>query len=427
MKLADLAGRRIVVLGVGIDVAAALPRVVAAQPRSLVVVDADPARARAALAAAGLPAGGADLDVLDDLATAPGADVAIRSPGFSPYQPEVKRRIDAGMTTVTPLGLWLCERGDRPAVAVTGTKGKSSTSVLAQLALERLGHPSRLLGNIGVPPWTTDPDTRELVVLEISSYQAADLPLTAPVAVLTALGEDHVGWHGSVEQYLLDKARVFRAPTPSGDRWCGAPAGLALPPAFDGIDFRPVDVPPGDLRASNARVAAAAALAATGGDEAGVASLAADLLDAYPDLPGRFSTVARHGEVEWIDDALASNPLGLAAAVASVGARPVVVIVGGGDRGASIEPVVAALANRRQPTTVVCIDDAASLADRYRAAGATAVVAPDLEAAVAEAAALAERGGVVLFSPGMPTPEAQGTWADRSARFRRAIEGRQLS
>jgi UDP-N-acetylmuramoylalanine--D-glutamate ligase len=136
--------------------------------------------------------------------------------------------------------------------------------------------------------------------------------------------------------------------------------------------------------------------------------------------------VARHGDVEWIDDALASNPLGLAAAVGSVGGRPVVVIVGGSDRGASIEPFLAALAGRPHPTTVVCIDDAATLADRYRGAGAAAVVAPDLEAAVEAAAALAPAGGVVLFSPGMPTPEAQGSWVERSARFRQAIDRRQL-
>jgi UDP-N-acetylmuramoylalanine--D-glutamate ligase len=417
VKLADLAGRRVVVLGIGIDVAAVLPKVLAAGPSSLVVVDADPDRAREAVAGTG------GVDVRGDLADAPPADIALRSPGFSPYQPEVRRRVDQGMVTVTPLGLWLSERGDHPTIAVTGTKGKSSTSVLAQLALSRLGSRAVVLGNIGVPPWTTAPDTADVAVLEISSYQAADLPVTAPVAVLTAIGEDHVGWHGSVAQYLVDKARVFRASTPRGDRWCGVPADVVLPPEFDGVDFHRIEVPRGDLRASNARVAAAAALAITGRDLAGGAALAGDLLADYPDLPGRFSTVARHGDVEWIDDALASNPLGLAAAIGALPGRPLVAIVGGADRGASIEPVLAVLAGRTAPTTVLCVDDATALAGRYRAAGAAVHTVADLEAAVARAVALVEPAGVVLFSPGMPTPAEQGSWVERSARFRHAVGG----
>jgi UDP-N-acetylmuramoylalanine--D-glutamate ligase len=327
------------------------------------------------------------------------------------------------MHTVTPLGLWLSERGDRPAVAVTGTKGKSSTSVLTQLALERLGRPAVVLGNIGVPPWSQPPATDTVPVLEISSYQAADLPVTAPVALLTALGEDHVSWHGSVGRYLADKARVFTAPTAAGRRWSGVPGDVALPAPLDAVSFTRIDVPSGDLRASNARLAAAAALAVSGGDVAGgTVDLAADLLGHYPDLPGRFSTVATIRGVDYIDDALASAPLGLAAALRTLGDRPVAAIVGGADRGAAIDPVLEAIAARRRPTLVLCVDDAASLAHRYRDAGAESDLASDLEAAVAMVATRMPPGSSVVFSPGMPTPTSQGSWSDRSARFRVAVE-----
>ena len=344
MKPADLHGRRVVVLGVGIDVAATLPTLTAAGPSALDVVDADPARARRTLDAAGLDG----VAVHERLADAPPADVAVRSPGFSPYQPEVARRVAEGLVTVTPLGLWLSVRGERPSVAITGTKGKSSTSVLTQVALERLGTPAVVLGNIGVPPWRHAPEMAETAVLEISSYQAADLPFTAAVAALTAVGEDHVDWHGSVPQYHADKARVFTAPLAGdGVRWSGMPAGIDLPEAFAGIDFEVVPAPPGDLRARNARLAAAAALAATGGDRSTLDELAADLEASYPDLPGRFSTVATIGGIDFIDDALGSNPVGLAAALRTLDGRAVSVIVGGTDRGASIEPVLEAIAAAR--------------------------------------------------------------------------------
>lgn len=421
MRLAEVAGQRLLVLGAGIDTVAALPALLAAGPSSVTVVDEKPDAARSALAVAGL----ADLPLVGSLAGAPPADVALRSPGWSPYQAEVEALVAAGLALVTPLGLWLAERGDRPAVAITGTKGKSSTSVLAQLALERLGRPAVVLGNIGVPPWGHEPTTDLVPVLEVSSYQAAGLPVTTAVAGLTALGEDHVSWHGSPERYWADKARLFTAPlAASGRRQSLVPDGVELVGDLAAVPFLRVPVPPADLRASNAHLAAALALAVEGAldlDDPRLADLAAHLLDAYPDLPGRFSTVATVDGVDYVDDALASAPLGLAAALRSLSDRPVVAIVGGADRGAAVDPVLAAADARSAPTTVVWLDDAGALATALEPLGVEVVAAADLEEAVQVAARIAASGSAVVFSPAMPTPADQGNWADRSVRFRAAV------
>lgn len=423
MRLAEVAGRPLLVLGAGIDTVAALPALLAAGPSSVTVVDQEPDGARGALAAAGL----AHLDVVGSLGAAPEADVAVRSPGWSPYQAEVEARVAAGLHLVTPLGLWLAERSDLPAVAVTGTKGKSTTSVLAQLALERLGHPAVVLGNIGVPPWGHDPTTAQVPVLEVSSYQAAGLPVTTPVAGLTSLGEDHVSWHGSPERYWADKAQLFTAPLPGArERRCLVPEGVELLGALATVPFVRVPVPPDDLRASNARLAAALALAIvvdgpTAPGDALLEDLAGHLLEVYPDLPGRFSTVATVDGVDYVDDALASAPLGLAAALRTLHDRPVVAIVGGADRGAALDPVLAAADARTAPTTVVWVDDAGPLAAALEPLGVAVVAAADLEEAVRHAARIAAEGATVVFSPAMPTPPDQGNWAARSARFRAAV------
>ena len=421
MRLAEVAGRRLLVLGAGIDTVAALPALLAAGPADVTVVDQRPDSARSALAVAGL----AHLALVDSLAEAPAAEVALRSPGWSPYQADVEARVADGLHLVTPLGLWLAERGDRPSVAITGTKGKSSTSVLAQLALERLGRPAVVLGNIGVPPWGHEPTTDLVPVLEVSSYQAAGLPVTAPVAGLTALGEDHVSWHGSPERYWADKARLFTAAIAgAGPRQCLVPDGVELLGELVEVPFVRVSVPPGDLRASNARLAAALALAIEGplDPEADrLPALADELLEAYPDLPGRFSTVATVDGVDYVDDALASAPLGLAAALRSLADRPVVAIVGGADRGAAVDPVLAAADARTAPTTIVWLDDAGALAAALEPLGVDVLAAVDLEEAVRLAAGLATDGATVVFSPAMPTPPDQGNWADRSARFRAAV------
>jgi UDP-N-acetylmuramoyl-L-alanine---L-glutamate ligase len=421
VRLAEVAGRRLLVLGAGIDTVAALPALLAAGPGDVTVVDQRPDDARRALAVAGL----AHLPLVGSLEVAPPADVALRSPGWSPYAPDVEVRVADGLELITPLGVWLTERGDRPSVAITGTKGKSSTSVLAQLALERLGHRAVVLGNIGVPPWGHEPTTDLVPVLEVSSYQAAGLPVTAAVAGLTALGEDHVSWHGSPERYWADKARLFTAPlVGTGPRQCLVPEGVHLSGALVDVPFVRVPVPPEDLRASNAHLAAALALAVdvvVDPADPGLSELAAGLLESYPDLPGRFSTGATVDGVDYVDDALASAPLGLAAALRTLADRPVIAIVGGADRGAAIEPVLAAAEARVSPTTVVWIDDAGPLAAALAPLGVAVVAADDLEEAVEVAARAASPGWTVVFSPGMPTPADQGSWSDRSARFRAEV------
>ncbi len=423
MIRADLTGKVVALLGMGIDMEAALPAIVEVEPSLIYVVDADRSRARQILADADL----VTVPILDTVADLPAADVAIRSPGFPLYSPELQDRVKAGLVTVTPLGLWLAERGHRPTASVTGTKGKSSASVLTTLALEHLGRPALTLGNIGVPPWTHSPDVAQTVVIEISSYQAADLGVAPSIASLTSIGEDHVDWHGSFDQYLRDKARVFTAPVLGDRRWAGVLADVMLPEPFASIDFHRVPAPEGGgVRARNAHLAAATALAlALNADDVDVAQIehvAAYLLSEYPELPGRFRPVETVNSVVYIDDALASNPLGLAISIGEVGSEPLTLIVGGASRGASFDPVFLSIQARTGPTNVICIDDAVPLEPDLARAGATTYRAPDLENAVGMAGEITPAGGTVLFSPGMPTPSAEGNWENRSTRFHLEVE-----
>ncbi|MEA2901038.1 MAG: UDP-N-acetylmuramoyl-L-alanine---L-glutamate ligase [Actinomycetota bacterium] len=420
VRRADLKGRVVALLGLGVDMSATLDAIVESEPGQLVAVDVDRERARRLLAEAGL----GEVPVFEAVDGLPPADVAVRSPGFPLYSAALQDRVGRGMETVTPLGLWLAERGDRPTVALTGTKGKSTVSVLTTLALEHLGQSAVTVGNIGIGPWTLPPSSAETVVIEVSSYQAADLGCTPSIAALTSIGEDHLDWHGSVDRYHHDKARVFSAPGLGGRRWAGVLDDVALPPAFAAVDFCRVPVPGGGLRARNAHLAAATALAVWDEtvDPVRVESVADALLAAYPELPGRFRLVATVDSVRYIDDALASNPLGLAASLGELGPEPLTVIVGGATRGADLEPVLVALAGRPGPTNVVCIDDAVPLEGQFVLLGARTYRSADLEAAVRTAAEITPAGGVVLFSPAMPTPPAEGNWSRRSARYQAEVE-----
>ena len=125
-----------------------------------------------------------------------------------------------GVTVTSALNLWLHDVDRARVVAVTGTKGKSTTTALITFFLACLGHEAQRLGNIGQPPYDPSVDTSTgWLVLEVSSFQAVDLDVAPRVVVVTSLGSDHVDWHGSLEQYrqrqALTHSRRGSARTPS--------------------------------------------------------------------------------------------------------------------------------------------------------------------------------------------------------------------
>ena len=140
-------------------------------------------------------------------------DVVVKTPGLSRYRPEVARLTGLGIPVVGGLGLWLAEADLRRVLVVTGTKGKSTTSSVTGHLLAGLGYRCMVGGNIGAPPYdpATDGDF-DYWVIEVSSYQATDLPCSPPVVAVTSLHPDHLDWHGGVEQYYRDKLSACSQP-----------------------------------------------------------------------------------------------------------------------------------------------------------------------------------------------------------------------
>ena len=103
-------------------------------------------------------------------------------------------------------------------MCVTGTKGKSTTTVGAGHLLRGLGHAVMVGGNLGMPPYDPDaPTDVDWWVIEVSSYQAADIAVAPPVVAVTSLHPDHLTWHARRRRDLLRRQAVAlhagRAPT----------------------------------------------------------------------------------------------------------------------------------------------------------------------------------------------------------------------
>lgn len=210
-------GARVAVLGLGRSGLATARALEAGGAIALLWDDSPEARAKAE----------AEGFTLTDL-TRQGAfeDVAclITSPGIAHLYPVpnkvIARALEAGVPVDNDIGLFFRSFATRDwddfetmprVVCVTGSNGKSTTTALIHHILDVAGRPTQMAGNIGTGVLSIDPaQDGEVVVLELSSYQT-DLAraLTPDVAVFTNLSPDHLDRHNGMGGYFAAKRRLF--------------------------------------------------------------------------------------------------------------------------------------------------------------------------------------------------------------------------
>ena len=206
VTLEEVCAQRVAVWGIGHE-GLAMDRLLVGSGVVPTLIDDRPDQAQARLGA------GTDRRVMrPDQVVWGDVDVVVRAPGVSRYRPELVAAAASGVSITTAMAVWLEDFAAARVVAVTGTKGKSTTAALTASVLRHQGLEVALIGNIGVP--VTDMYGRDPVdayVVEVSSYQAAEVTITPPVCVLTSLAPDHLDWHRGEEAYYRDKLRLIDA------------------------------------------------------------------------------------------------------------------------------------------------------------------------------------------------------------------------
>ncbi len=361
LSWSDLAGARVGVWGLGREGHANLRKLLALGVEPVLVDDrpAGPVDGRPVLATAD---GG--------LAALRRCDVVVKTPGLSRYRPEVVQLSAAGIPVVGGLGLWLAAADRRRVLCVTGTKGKSTTSSLTGHLLTGLGYRCLVGGNIGAVPY--DPDNAgdfDYWVIEVSSYQATDLPVSPPVVAVTSLHPDHLDWHGGVEQYYRDKLSACSQPgaeltVANGDSALLRQRAALLGPRVNwvsehddpGADWMEPLGLPGRHNRRNALIARRCLIALGVPGAADAAALRAAAAG-YQPLPSRLTPVGTVGGVTFVDDSLSTNVLPTLAALDAFPGRRVALIVGGHDRGIDYAPLAAAVVTREALTYVLTLPD----------------------------------------------------------------------
>lgn len=419
MRLSELEGQRVGVWGLGRE-GRAIVRVVAERlpGTALTLVDE------------GAPA---EPGVSRDPADLLGCDVVVRSPGISRYRPEVARLAAAGVVLTTGTNLWFAEHPGARAIGVTGSKGKSTTSALIAHLAAAAGRRVQLAGNIGVPLADligADGAGVDLWVLELSSFQTSDLDASPPIGALLNLFREHTDWHGSRERYWADKLNLFahrpdmvsvangadaqiraRAAHLPNPRWFLVPDGFDVAPSGVVRAGRPfADRTAIGLRGDHNLANVCAALTAL--EAAGVeAEGLQEALAGFRPLAHRLEPVGERDGVAFVDDSIATIPEATVAAARALAPRPVVLLVGGGDRRQDYAPLARYVAAEPAVAAVVGLPgNGPRILERLAAEPPTPgrpapplVLADDLADALAAARRLVPAGGAVLLSPGAPT------------------------
>ncbi len=143
------------------------------------------------------------------------ADLVIKNPAVPPGSPFLAAARAHGAAVETDLSVFL-SLARNPILAVTGSKGKSTTASAMAFALARVFPGAKLGGNITVSPlaFVDELDETAPVVLELSSWQLGDLKgrgLLAPaVSAFTVILPDHLDKYAGMDDYVADKKAIFQ-------------------------------------------------------------------------------------------------------------------------------------------------------------------------------------------------------------------------
>jgi UDP-N-acetylmuramoylalanine--D-glutamate ligase len=437
-RYSELEGRRVALWGLGRETLALIEALPELAPTAEVVgVVAAGEADRAKAQELGIPA--TDQSDAESLIVA--ADIVVRSPGVSTYEPDLVVAREVGKTVLTATGLWMQQQHRAPVIGVTGTKGKSTTATMVAALIEATGRSVELAGNIGRPAIELEAlPTPNFYVIELSSYQLADLLAGPDFALITNLAPEHPHWHGGTERYFSDKLRmaefdsvrgialnvddwrlsnlVPRAPV----TWFGYGTGIEIADRsilLDGSAVAEVDAMPLLGGHNLVNFCGAMAVLEAAGVQLDAQSVRAALSKLAP-LPHRLEIVPTEDGVTWVDDSISTTAESAIAAAEAFGADELILIAGGHERQQDYTELAKLIVQRG--LTLICLPDTGQrLNEAARAAGAdesSIHAAADLQQAVDLARALTEPGSVVLLSPGAPSFGHFKSFEERGDKFR---------
>jgi UDP-N-acetylmuramoylalanine--D-glutamate ligase len=328
----------------------------------------------------------------------------------------------------------------RPMVGITGTDGKTTTTMMTAAILESAGLRTMAVGNTDVPLISAlNTDARAFAV-ECSSFRLAHTQQFRMCAsAWLNFAPDHLDWHPNLSDYFEAKAkmwahcvegdvavapfddlRIIEAAQASNarvvtfgiaggdyhsfDGWLCGPMGRIMPISEMGRSL-PHDV-------SNALAAIAVCL------EAGLANVAdvASALQSFKNAPHRIQFVGEKGGVRWFNDSKATSPHAVSVALNSF--ENIVLIAGGKNKGLDLSALAEQPSRMR---AVVAIGDASDEIAHAFTGVCEIKRATSMQEAVNMADSIAQDGDVVLLSPGCTSYDWYANYGQRGEDFMKCV------
>ncbi|WP_044479280.1 UDP-N-acetylmuramoyl-L-alanine--D-glutamate ligase [Paenibacillus antibioticophila] len=401
----------------------------------------------------------------------PEVKLLVKNPGIPYSAPPVVRALELGIEVVTEVEVAYYLTA-APIIGITGSNGKTTTTTWIGEMLAAAGMKPIVAGNIGTPlcaaAESAKPD--DCLVVELSSFQLKGTEAFRPaVAVLLNVAETHLDYHGTMEDYITSKSKLFanqRAEDTAVINWddpvCrqlvpylkarllpfSLTEELTVPGAFvrpsyvsegddglsrsiiyrdeDGTEHSIMDVSelmlPGRFNIGNALAAIAASVAAGAAPAALI-----EPLRTFRGVEHRLEFVAHKSGITYYNNSKATNSKATVTALNAL-SGPIVLIAGGLDRGSDYMELLPALQNKVK-AVVALGQTREKIGQVAELAGLAKVVLVDnedsaantLRTALHQAAGLAEEGDIVLLSPACASWDMFSSYEERGRIFKEAV------
>lgn len=380
------------------------------------------------------------------------ADLVVKSPGI-PHEVNVVKRIkEQGISIISEIE-FAYRYNTQPTIGITGSNGKTTTTMWMEHILKNGGLNVSAAGNIGdsyAKQVAKEPD--KLYVLELSSFQLDDIKDYAPhIAVITNITPDHLDrYNHQFEDYVQAKFNItknqsekdyliYDADDSAITKWLDEHQTKAnlLPFSTERILTKGAYIKDNTITTminNEEQAIIATEELAVGGKHnqknAMAASLAAQLmrvrnktiresLSNFSGAPHRLEKVARIGKVQYINDSKATNVNATYFALESVNA-PVIWIAGGVDKGNDYDELLPFV--NEKVKAIICLGiDNEKIKNTFGKVIDVILETSSMDEAVKIASKIAEAGDQVLLSPACASFDLFENYQDRGDQFKQAV------
>lgn len=358
-------------------------------------------------------------DGLDYLANQHEFDLAIKTPSISPSSVQIP------YTTQTNL---FFANTKQKKIGITGSKGKSSTATLLYNVLTAGGFSTKLFGNIGYPMldyFLGDMHESDVLVLELSSYQLADIEYSPHIACFLNIYNDHIAQHGSYKAYFDAKANIAK--------FCSQEDYFIYNGAFAEIEQLAkathalrIDFSKSDIRSLRHQSLSTDSLKAV----YEITRLMGVSVNTYSQcvhdfsgLPHRLQVIGEFHGITFINDSSATTPEAAIFAINQIHDISTI-LLGGLDRQLQTEDLVKAAVNKHIKHFILFPEVHYKLQQQLKQAGmpdSSIFLVQDMQEAVTLCYKLSHAGDVCLLSPGFASYNQYINFPARGEDFRRLV------